>query len=140
MGQMTYGVLFGVKKEAPKSLGDDSWYALIEHVEEALDLPLARPSGDSSFDGIGFWCAVGASGKDGVPDLVGFPLDDFTKAGAEHRAALKKAKADWKKFAKWCSKPQKWTVYPGTEWEQTISIPALQLPEPRLYLVETEVV
>lgn len=142
MGQMTYAVLYGVKMKAPKHLGEDRWYALIERYKQrkgAKGLEPAHPCGDDDFDGIGFWCAVGASGEDGVPDLAGFPLDDFAGASKAHKRSLDKAKEAWAEFATWCSKEQSGTYARGTKWEQAWTQPPIAFPEPRLYLVQTEV-
>ena len=135
MGQMTYGVLFGAQMNAPKEFGDDGWYELVERYPHGK---LDRPHGDTDFEGIGFWCAVGASGEDGVPDLTGFPLDDFGSASKAHTKALEKARAAWTKFAAWCAVPQSGTIGTG-KWKRKWSQAAIVFPEPRLYLVQTEV-
>lgn len=137
MGQMTYAVMFGVEAKPPKHLGDERWYELCERYGRrpgAKGLVLARASGDSDFEGIGFWCAVGASGKRGIPDLAGFPLDDPGGASKVHAKAIDNAKAAWMEFALWCSAPHE-----GGEGEWAWKMPAIELPAPRLYLVQTEV-
>jgi len=136
MGQMTHAVWYGVKMAPPAELGDDGWYTLIEAYERrphASGTVPAYPYG-TDFDGIGFWCAVGASGRRGVPELGAFPIDDFGGASPEYEAALNRAKEEWTRFATWCAEPHK-----GGRGERAWSTPAVQLGEPRLWLVETEV-
>jgi hypothetical protein len=137
MGQMTYAVLFGVKMMAPKHLGDERWWELRSRYEArrgAKGLVPAVPHGDTTFDGIGFWCAVGASGEDGVPDLAGFPLDEPGAVSKEHAKAIESAKKAWAEFAVWCE-----TSHEGGKGEWAWKMPPIAFPAPRLFLVETEV-
>ena len=137
MGQMTYAVIFGVRMEAPEHLGDERWWTLSERYERRSGAkgPVPdHPHGDGADSFDGFWCAVGASGRDGVPDLAGFPLDDPGSASKEHAKAIETAKKAWADFAAWCAEPRKGGRAPYA-WTQ----PAIVFPVPRLYLVETEV-
>ena len=135
MGQMTHAVFFGVRMAPPDEF-EDGWYTLIDAYKRRPHASKFAPSTPYSddFQGVGFWCAVGASGKDGVPYLSAFPLDDFGSASPEYEAALNRAKEEWVRFATWCAEPRK-----GGRGERAWSTPAVQLGEPRLWLVETEV-
>lgn len=118
MGQMTFGVLYGVQANPPAE-AHDGWNDLMdEYPEEA-------PDSEWPYDGecfIGYWVAAGASGKDGVPHLaqVPFALADFATT-APYEAACKDAAEKWLVFAEW-AKAQ------GYVFDQ-----------PRLLLLETEV-
>lgn len=140
MGQITYGVLFGVEMDCPEMGEDEGWYTMIECYQRRPNADKSipgLPSGES-FDGIGFWCAVGASGIDGVPYLGAFTLDDFGSASEEYAAALNGAKEAWARFATWCAEPHEGIVGKG-KWRRQWKTPAIKFPEPRLYLVETNV-
>lgn len=137
MGQMTYAVILGVEAKPPRHLGDERWWELCGRYNNrrgAKGLKLITPSGDSDFDGIGFWCAVGASGESGIPDLAGFPLDEPGRASKAHAKAIQNARAAWSDFITWCSTPHE-----GGKGEWAWKMPAMKFPEPRLFLVETEV-
>lgn len=139
MGRMTYGLLFGVEMKAPGHLGDEGWYtacARYNNRDGATAHKLAVPynSHGDDFVGIGFWCAVGGSGKPGVPYLEGFPLDEPGRSSPEHAAAIENARKAWAEFVAWASVPQK-----GGSGRFAWTMPAMTFPEPRLYLVETEV-
>jgi hypothetical protein len=121
MGQMTHGVLYGVKQNAPKKLGDDGWYALTDEHEPESGPTASGVHDEDGNEFLGFWVAVGASGKRDVPSLeASFRLDDIggTDAYAESLAA---AKAAWPAFVKWAETH------------------AVKLREPALWMVETEV-
>lgn len=135
MGQMTHAVFFGVRM-APPAEFEDGWYTLIEAYERRPNASKRTPSAPygANFEGIGFWCACGASGKDGVPELGAFALDDFCGASPEYEAAFVRAKEEWVRFATWCAEPRN-----GGKGKRAWSTPAVQLGEPRLWLVETEV-
>ena len=81
-----------------------------------------RPCGDTdTYNLIGFWVAVGASGEAGCPDLdKSFPLDDFLTV-PEYKKAYERARAAWEKFAPWAEAR------------------GHKFGEPRLWLVQTEV-
>jgi hypothetical protein len=142
MGQMTQAVLFGVRMRAPEGLGDEGWWSLVERYvqrDNADGMRPDKPSGDATFDGVGFWCAVGASGEDGVPDMPDwFALDEgadgFAAAGPEYEEALRKAREAWVRFSTWCSEQRS-----GGKGKRAWTTPAVSFPEPRLYLVSTEV-
>ncbi|MGK3981355.1 hypothetical protein WMF38_57690 [Sorangium sp. So ce118] len=106
MGQMTHAVMLGVNAgEAPESLGDEGWYALLERYKAGNGPRPDRPHGDTDdYNVIGFWLAVGASGEDGCPDLdKGFPLVGFLDV-PQYRKAYERAQKGWDKFAKWAAK------------------------------------
>ena len=137
MGQMTYAVMYGAEMASPKSLGDDGWWTMIDQYRQRDGADTSKPAyphGDTDFEGIGFWCAVGASGERGVPDLAGFPLDDFGGGSPEHAEALNRAKESWVRFSTWCAEP-----HSGGKGKSAWKTPAINLPAPRLYLVQTEV-
>jgi hypothetical protein len=137
MGQMTYAVLLGVEMKAPKHLGYEHWWELCWRYggrKGAKGPEAVTPSGDSKFNGIGFWCAVGASGERGIPDLEGFPLDEPGRVSKAHAKAIDNARAAWVDFTHWCSIPQE-----GGEGEWAWKQPPIKFPEPRLFLVQTEV-
>lgn len=124
MGQMTTGIMLGI--EVPKGLvlcaedrEDESdedgvlenWAEECAPRVEALAAKLGcapwqvehRYVPDTECDGgrylVGFWVAVGASGREGVPSLEGaFPIDGvrqrFPKA---HARAVRR----WQRFARW---------------------------------------
>jgi hypothetical protein len=116
MGQMTFGVLYGVLAEPPEQF-EDGWYEVVKKYAETGN---SKPS-EPSPDGIGYWVAVGASGKDGVPYLEDpFPLTDIASV-PEYREAAAKAALDWQKFAVWAKGK------------------GIALDEPKLWLVEVEV-
>jgi hypothetical protein len=66
---------------------------------------------------LGFYVAVGGSGKDGLPFLTGFPLDDVGSVFGKEIAA---AKERWDRFAAWAKEK------------------GVDLPEAQLYFSETE--
>jgi len=137
MGRMTYGLLFGVEMAAPEHLGDEGWFDLCTRYNfrngvkgtktTKLDVPY-------EFGGIGFWCAMGNSDVKGVPDLESFPLDEPGRPSPKHAAAIENARKAWAEFVAWASVPQK-----GGSGRFAWTMPAMTFPEPRLYLVETEV-
>jgi hypothetical protein len=126
MGQMTFAVLYGVHQPPPKKLYE-GWWTLIERYQKrapAGALMPSVPSGDGDSTFLGFWCAVGASGKEGVPDLsVPFALNAFGAACMGYSAALDRAVEAWRAFSSWACADVRGVV----------------LPSPQLYLVETEV-
>jgi hypothetical protein len=81
----------------------------------------AEPKTDENSKIVGFFVAVGASGKRGIPYLEG-PIDlALAKSDQRYHDAYMRACAAWEKFAAFCQ-----------EHEVT-------LEAPRLWLVETEV-
>jgi hypothetical protein len=123
MGQMTHAVILGVDASGhAASLGDGGLYDLLDKYKAGRGPRPDHPHGDTkNYDVIGFWVAVGASGKDGVPDLdTGFQLDGFLDV-PEYREAHQRARAAWATFRPWAAK--RGFVF-GT---------------PRLWLVQTEV-
>lgn len=128
MGQMTYGILLGVP--APE---DDE--ALLEEWAEVNKTKIKKSplsywearsqivpdfegEGEGDIPYLGFWVAAGASGKDGVDYLEGFPLDDIA---SKYGKAIKAAKKRWQTFVDWAAAK------------------GVNLPEAKLYLLETEV-
>jgi hypothetical protein len=121
MGRMTYAVMYGCKmKQAPKSLGDEGWWALAEEFPERASRPAADYNDEHQTHFLGFWVAAGASGKQGIPTLGTFPLDDLLIMPAYKKAHDRAVKA-WAKFAAWAEKR------------------GIKLDPPRLWLVQTEV-
>lgn len=109
MGQMTSAIMLGVDAgEAPETYEDEGWDELFYKYEKAAKIkPFsgvgpAKPSGDTdNYNVLGFWVAVGASGKQGCPSLCrSFPLDGFL-AVPEYRKAHASAQKRWAKFAAW---------------------------------------
>lgn len=126
MGQMTYGVLYGVH-QAPPEFFEEGWQSVIAMYKPRGQgrepLRLSTPSGDGPDDFLGFWVAVGASGEPDVPFLEApFALDNI--ANSPYRDAALRAERAWHAFVPWFAKH----VVTGNK-----------LPAPRLYLVMTEV-
>lgn len=137
MGRMTYGLLFGVEMEAPGHLGDEGWYDLCLRYDGRKGAPRTkRLKLNVSYEHsvLGFWCAISDSDEDGVPELKGFPLDEPGRPSPEHATAIENARNAWAEFVAWASVPQK-----GGSRRRAWTMPAMTFPEPRLYLVETEV-
>lgn len=123
MGQMTHAVMFAVDAgPAPKKLGEDGWHALLSRYRSEKHPAPSSPTGDTQNpDLIGFWVAVGASGKKDCPSLdKGFRLHGFCNVPA-YRTAFRRAFRAWGHFAKWAA-TQGYTF-----------------DAPELWLVETEV-
>ena len=124
MGQMTFAVMYGSDRTPPESL-DEGWYSLIEQYRPGRGLAPDRPHGDGQPEIVGFWVAVGASGKKGVPDLdTNFLLDGYPglAAVAKYRQAHARAFRAWERFAKWAKKKH-----------------GIDFGLPHLWLVQTEV-
>jgi hypothetical protein len=121
MGQMTYGVMYGVRVKPPSSL-IDGWATLLEKYQcpdEFDDVDV--PHGDGPYDFVGIWCAMGASGLSGVPNLnTPFCLEDFARTEG-YKEISKDAIRSWVPFAKWAK---------GQEFN---------FPSPKFWLVMTEV-
>jgi hypothetical protein len=111
MGQMTYGLIFGIPNYTEvENLDSEIIWDEYEKIDDSIGVNY-----DSNF--LGFYVAVGASGKDGVPYLEGFRITD-PLAYAEQ---IKEASDKWWKFAAWCKKKD------------------IILPTPELWLIECEV-
>lgn len=123
MGQMTYALLYGCKmRKAPKSLGDEGWWALAEEYEsDWKKRPAVDYNDEHEANFLGFWIAAGASGKDGVPVLGSFPLDDLLSIKS-YKKAHERAVNAWVAFAKWAHETK-----------------GIDLGAPRLWIVQTEV-
>lgn len=127
MGQTTYAVLYGV--EIPKDLPiHDDWSndrevpGLLSRWLDAIQDKVtsydkrhpnrhwSKPDGhavyvpgtpyEATLQLVGFYVAVGASGRAGVPYLTGFPLHDLR---AKFPDAYKAARRRWRRFAKWAA-------------------------------------
>lgn len=140
MGQMTYAIMYGVATPDDVDLwGEDGDSGLVgqwrEHCRDeiaAWDREHPRTSfrdpwpetlwvPQSPYEGldiVGFYVAVGASGKPGIPHLEGCALADVEST---HYEAYTAARARWDRFAAWATSK-------GVTFEA-----------PRLYLTETEV-
>ena len=123
MGRMTMAVMLAVDAgEPPASLGEEGWYDLLSVYKAGRSPKPDRPCGDTdNLNLIGFWVAVGASGKDGYPDLdTSFPLDGFLNV-PEYKKSYDRAEKAWQMFASWAASE------------------GHAFGEPRLWLVQTEV-
>lgn len=100
MGQTTYALLYGCKmRKPPKALGDEGWWTLAaQYSPKHEERPEVDYSDEHRTHFLGFFVAVGASGKDGVPDLGSFPLDDAPKT---YKAAYSRAVNAFVDFARW---------------------------------------
>lgn len=145
MGQMTIGIMFGIKLPqgwhwefgANCNVDDDSdgiaekcYEAFESQIQAATSEPGESvveqfiPDVDYESNLIGFWVAAGASGKPGCPDLVeggAIPLRDLDQMPPYDRA-ITVAQERWARFAKWAEKSEN-----------------VGLPEPRLWILNTEV-
>ena len=90
MGQLTYGILVGTR--APEGV---DLYELAETVKPPC-LPAFPP--DSRL--VGFWVAVGASGKKGVPYLGEVRLG-HVDATEPYAKACSEARRQWMEYARW---------------------------------------
>lgn len=137
MGQMTFGLFYGVQAAAVPLRVNLEWLlddyraaksdAILSLAEsEGCDLwtasrrlvPDWETGSDPAF--LGFFVAAGASGKEGVPQLKPFRLSSIDE-NEEYTQAMHSAKSAWSLFLQWC-------VSRG-----------IMLPEPELWLTETEV-
>lgn len=125
MGQSTYAIMYGVLEEElpPNAFGEDdsgyqenklvaAWQTHCQPKIEAYDQRHPRkswadPRGydvyvpQSPYEGlemIGFYVAIGGSGKPGIAELDGFVLADAKAAYPDH---YKSARRRWNRFAKW---------------------------------------
>ena len=141
MGQQTFAILYGIEQpEGVDLFGEDGDDGLVGEWEKACGARIRRyeerhprtswqmPRGsdvyvpDSPYEShvglLGFYVAVGASGKAGIPALEGCALADVR---TEYADSYKAARRRWGRFAKWCRAE------------------GIVLPKARLYLTETEV-
>lgn len=126
MGQMTCGIMLGCR--LPKAPKGKAWWGESEEVdgkwvyrEGLLEMCDPEPDTDENSAVIGFFVAVGASGKRGAPSLTG-PID-LAAVGTDKRyaKAIKRALTQWAKAVAF------------------LAGHGVALDEPRLWLVETEV-
>lgn len=164
MGQTTMGILWGVTvPKGIVLMDDDTDNGVLDHFDRAcvelIDahdakrgawvkakpgrMPWHRVSGRDRYvpdwppdvNVVGFWIAAGASGKDGLPDLMewqrpGYIPVEMTRAGvrAVFPTAYRNARARWRRFRVWCDANRN---VPGAEhFAQTA---------PSLWLLPTEV-
>lgn len=117
MGQSTFGIIYGIRQEPPDNF-EEGWHDLIDEYEK--DRP-SVPTGKDTFDFLGYWVAVGGSGKDGAASLhdAPFALLEFPVT-PEYQEFCISAQAKWEAFAQWALTKN------------------IKFPLARLYLVETE--
>ncbi len=126
MGQMTYGLCYGVRE--PRIAELDAW--LDDYATEAMRgvrgdywekrwRIVPRWTADGT-DFLGFFIAAGASGMDGIPRLEGCHVSAI-EADKRYKKSLKAAANAWAKFDAWCEKR------------------GISLPDPQLWLIECEV-
>lgn len=130
LSKTTFALMLGAKM--PELPTGKRWYGdsdLVDgkwrYVPGLLEVYDSRsgiePHTDDSYEIVGFFVAVGASGKRGAPRLSG-PLDiALIEMDARYADACKRARAAWEMFAAFCADHN------------------VMLPEPRMYLVQTDV-
>lgn len=130
MGQMTYAAMYGCR--LPELPAGKTWWGDSAEIEgkwvysdgllESFKSETGRePTTDEESNVVGFFVAVGASGRDGVPYLEG-PINLSNFAGDErYGEAIERARTSWWLFAAFCDQQ------------------GVALSEPCLWLVETEV-
>lgn len=121
MGQSAYAIMFGVKQPddfdyygEDREDGSDGLYdlACARWKAEIAAINAARKPGWEEPDGedmyipavpyeadpplLGFYIAIGGSGRAGAADLIGFPIDDIAATYGEEIAS---AKERWERFA-----------------------------------------
>ena len=121
MGQMTYGIMFGIidNSETSEELCDkwaDENNAFAMSYEARMKIVPDHVCVDDAY--LGFWVAVGGSGMDGVPYLDDVCLDELN---ATYSKQIILAKERWRKYAEWAE------------------VNGEQLPKAQLWLVKTEV-
>jgi hypothetical protein len=89
MGQNTYGILYGAKIAEPSD--EDEQERLYDRLH-AIGADLVYVDADRPYLLCGFWLAVGASGRDGVPYLVTVGVAEIP---TKYREAYDKAVATW---------------------------------------------
>jgi hypothetical protein len=141
MGQNTYALMFGVEEcDEIDWSGEDGDSGIIgewgkvcaekikawekRHPRKSWSDPYGRnvyvPATTYEADPaiVGFYIAVGASGKAGVPNLEGCAVGNVK---GRYPEAYKAARRRWRRFAKWATAK------------------GVALPKARIYLTETEV-
>lgn len=127
MAQITFGLMLGCPLPPPPA-GQSWWHETVQRDGKWVDvdglMESCDPTPDTDEDNsvVGFFVAAGAFGKRGVPFLEG-PVD-LTAIGQDERytEALREAAANWLAFA------------------AQLAERGVALGEPRLWLVEAEVV
>ena len=130
MGTTTFAMMLGAKM--PELPTGKRWYGDSELVDGKWKFVPGllgvydsnggiEPHTDDGYEIVGFFVAVGASGKRGAPRLCG-PIDlNQFEMDARYADACKRARAAWETFAAFCAEHD------------------VMLPEPRMYLVQTDV-
>lgn len=120
MGQMTFALLFGAEQPEGVDFWDESCAVELDKWRKKCRSDAAVPESpyQSTIQLLGFYVAAGASGRDGVPYLEGFAVDEVGTLYAKEIAA---ARERWERFAAWCKTK------------------GHDLPAGKLYLTETEV-
>lgn len=116
MGQMTYGIVYGVELPNNGKVYDE-YDALIERYAGG-DRPGWEAETRQVF--IGYTVAAGASGREGSPYLESFQIDALD-TDKRYTKSMERAAKRWAKFADWCEKQ------------------GVTLPEPHVWLREIEV-
>ena len=125
MGQQAAAILFGVRKPKGAAWRENEWgeILLLQEFAKATSRE-AAPVEPRVYDDVclvGFWVAVGRSGKEGVPGVdITVALDEIATK-RPYAAAYKRAVKRWEVFVLWCS-------------ARNVTPPAA-----RLWLCETEV-
>lgn len=136
MGQITYGLLYGIPDQKIQGFEPDktleeyraSQIGRIKKLEKALGylwraeaavVPSCQTESDTPF--MGFVFAAGASGKDGVPFLGSFRVDAPLDNDERYKKSLKAAARAWAAFSAWCDGQ------------------GIRMPEAHVWLIETEV-
>ena len=141
MGQMTYAIMYGVEEDdSERWCGDDGDGGVVgafkAQCKPMIDAAATKRGmspwnvehwyipdhthGDTDLPVYGFWIAVGASGKRGVPDLCSVAINAMA-VHANYPASYVKARRRWRRFARFCASR------------------GFELPKARLWLVQTEV-
>lgn len=117
MGQMSYGLLWGVRLAPPKACGWNDVISNYKH-DDRIDVPYDGSGGTAIH--VGVWLAVGGSGKSGVPFLDDLDISDLPRSILSDRLVY--AKREWAKFA-----------------EYVKASASIVMPLPAPWLVQTEV-
>lgn len=121
MGQWTHAVMLAVAPGKAPELLEEGWSEFLDAYKAGRGPRPDHHYGEDDLELLGFWVAVGGSGKDGCPDLtLGFPLDGFLSV-PEYKESYDRAMKAWKRFNTWAAKK------------------GHQFGEPKLWLVQTEV-
>lgn len=118
MGQQTFGIMYGVKADPP-SESENGWDDLVDKFNGMRPDPEYPDGGDGFF--LGYWVAVGGSGKDDCAYLADPPFEMSRFYETEPYADFFRQAVDrWGVFETWAKKQG-----------QTF-------PEPMLWLMTTE--